>query len=69
MAVSSERIRDQGAGCAADTPYLRHDGLHAGMNHGYLSRQIGHRKAKMFFEVYWQWIDGAVHRRETDKVR
>lgn len=44
-------------------------GLHAGMNPGYLSRQMGHKNAKMFFEVYSKWIDGAANQREKDKMR
>ncbi|MFD4838059.1 hypothetical protein ACFWP0_11170 [Achromobacter sp. NPDC058515] len=34
-------------------------GLQAEMNPGYLSRQMGHKNAKMFFEVCSKWIDGA----------
>ncbi|ARP92011.1 hypothetical protein CAL14_18420 [Bordetella genomosp. 9] len=44
-------------------------GLHAGMNPGYLSRQMGHKNAKMFFEVYSKWIDGAANQREKNKMR
>lgn len=44
-------------------------GLHAGMNPGYLSRQMGHKNAKMFFEVYSKWIDGAANQLEKDKMR
>lgn len=44
-------------------------GLHAGMNPGYLSRQMGHTNAKMFFEVYSKWIDGAANQLEKDKMR
>jgi integrase len=39
-------------------------GLHAGMNPGYLPRQMGHTNAKMFFEVYSKWIDGAANQLE-----
>lgn len=44
-------------------------GLHAGMNPGYLSRQMGHKNAKMFFEVYSKWIDGSANQAEKDKMR
>jgi integrase len=44
-------------------------GLHAGINPGYLSRQMGHKNAKMFFEVYLKWIDGAANQVEKDKMR
>jgi integrase len=42
--------------------------LMAGMNPAYVSRQMGHRNAKMFFEVYSKWIDGAANEREKSKM-
>lgn len=30
---------------------------------------MGHTNAKMFFEVYSKWIDGAANQLEKDKVR
>lgn len=42
--------------------------LHAGMNPAYISRQMGHVNAKMFFEVYARWIDGKANKRETAKM-
>ncbi|MVW79614.1 transposase [Bordetella sp. 02P26C-1] len=39
------------------------------LNPGYLSRQMGHKNAKMFFEVYSKWIDGAANQLEKDKMR
>ena len=43
-------------------------GLHAGMNPGYLSRQMGHKNAQMFFRVYSKWIDGESNQREKAKM-
>jgi integrase len=40
----------------------------AGMNPAYVSRQMGHKNAKMFFEVYAKWIDGAANEREKSKM-
>lgn len=42
--------------------------LHAQMNPTYVSRQMGHTSAKMFFEVYSRWIDGAANIREKAKM-
>lgn len=42
--------------------------LHAGMNPAYVSRQMGHANAKMFFEVYARWIDGSANAREKAKM-
>lgn len=42
--------------------------LHAGMNPAYVSRQMGHSNAKMFFEVYSRWIDGSANNREKAKM-
>ncbi|MGW8309030.1 MAG: Arm DNA-binding domain-containing protein [Achromobacter pulmonis] len=42
--------------------------LMAGMNPAYISRQMGHKNAKMFFEVYSKWIDGAANDREKAKM-
>ncbi|OZI31764.1 hypothetical protein CAL29_28250 [Bordetella genomosp. 10] len=42
--------------------------LVAQMNPAYVSRQMGHRNAKMFFEVYAKWIDGAANEREKSKM-
>jgi integrase len=40
----------------------------AGMNPAYVSRQMGHTNAKMFFEVYSKWIDGAANNLEKAKM-
>ncbi len=42
--------------------------LMAGMNPAYVSRQMGHKNARMFFEVYSKWIDGAGNEREKSKM-
>ncbi|CUJ68013.1 site-specific integrase [Achromobacter sp. 2789STDY5608628] len=42
--------------------------LMAGMNPAYVSRQMGHKNAKMFFEIYSKWIDGAANDREKAKM-
>jgi integrase len=42
--------------------------LMAGMNPAYVSRQMGPKNAKMFFEVYSKWIDGAANEREKSKM-
>lgn len=42
--------------------------LMAGMNPSYIARQMGHENAKMFFEVYSKWIDGADKGREKNKL-
>lgn len=42
--------------------------LHAEMNPAYVSRQMGHTNAKMFFEVYSRWIDGNANEREKAKM-
>jgi integrase len=42
--------------------------LMAGMNPAYVSRQMGHTNAKMFFEVYSKWIDGVANAREKSKM-
>jgi integrase len=42
--------------------------LHAGMNPAYVSRQMGHANARMFFEVYSRWIDGDASEREKAKL-
>lgn len=42
--------------------------LYAGMNPGYVSRQMGHTNARMFFEVYSKWIDGDASDRERSKL-
>ncbi|MNR67513.1 hypothetical protein D3C85_1915570 [compost metagenome] len=31
--------------------------------------QMGHKNAKIFFEVYSKWIDGAPNQLEKDKMR
>ncbi|AOU96187.1 uncharacterized protein AruCF_5296 [Achromobacter ruhlandii] len=38
------------------------------MNPGYLSRQMGHTNAQMFFRVYSKWIDGESNQREKAKM-
>jgi integrase len=55
------------------TPYnARHTyatiALMAGANPNYVARQMGHKNAKMLFEVYSKWIDGADRGREKAKV-
>lgn len=42
--------------------------LMAGANPAYISRQMGHKSAKMLFTVYAKWIDGADRGRERDKL-
>lgn len=42
--------------------------LMSGANPAYIARQAGHRTAKMVFEVYGKWIDGADRGREKDKI-
>lgn len=42
--------------------------LVAGMNPAYVSKQMGHTNARMFFEVYSKWIDGAASDREKAKM-
>ena len=42
--------------------------LAAGVNPSYVSRQMGHKSAKMLFSVYSKWIDGADRGRERDKL-
>lgn len=42
--------------------------LMAGANPAYISRQLGHRSAKMLFEVYAKWIDRADRGREREKI-
>lgn len=42
--------------------------LMAGMNPAYVSRQMGHKNAKIFFEVYAKWIDGSANEREKSKM-
>lgn len=42
--------------------------LRAGMNPAYVARQMGHVNAKMFFEVYAKWIDGAANDLEKMKM-
>jgi integrase len=42
--------------------------LMAGVNPTYISRQMGHKSAKMLFQVYAKWIDGADRGRERDKI-
>ena len=42
--------------------------LMAGVNPAYISRQLGHRSAKMLFDVYAKWIDGADRGRERAKL-
>jgi integrase len=37
-------------------------------NPTYISRQLGHKSAKMLFQVYAKWIDGADRGRERDKI-
>jgi len=64
--LSALGIRDR------DARQTRHTyatlGLHAGMNPGYLSRQMGHKNAQMFFRVYSKWIDGESNQREKAKM-
>lgn len=42
--------------------------LAGGVNPAYISRQMGHRSAKMLFSVYAKWIDGADRGREKAKM-
>lgn len=42
--------------------------LMAGVNPSYISRQMGHRNAKMLFSVYAKWIDSADRGREKAKM-
>lgn len=42
--------------------------LAAGVNPSYVSRQMGHKSAKMLFSVYAKWIDGADRGREREKL-
>lgn len=42
--------------------------LSAGVNPAYISRQMGHKSAKMLFGVYAKWIDGADRGREKAKL-
>ena len=42
--------------------------LRAGVNPTYVSRQLGHKSAKMLFSVYAKWIGGAGRGRERDKL-
>jgi integrase len=42
--------------------------LAAGVNPTYISRQMGHKSAKMLFSVYAKWIDGADRGREKAKL-
>jgi integrase len=42
--------------------------LMAGVNPAYVSRQMGHRSAKMLFSVYAKWIDNADNGREKAKM-
>ena len=39
-----------------------------GVNPAYISRQLGHKNAKMLFEVYAKWIDRADRGREKAKI-
>lgn len=43
--------------------------LLAGVNPTYISRQMGHTNARMLFEVYAKWIDGADRGRERAKMQ
>lgn len=42
--------------------------LGAGVNPAYIARQMGHKNAKMLFQVYAKWIDGADRGRERAKL-
>lgn len=42
--------------------------LASGVNPSYVSRQMGHKSAKMLFQVYSKWIDGADRGREKAKL-
>jgi integrase len=42
--------------------------LMSGVNPAYISRQLGHKNAKMLFEVYAKWIDQADRGREKAKI-
>lgn len=42
--------------------------LAGGVNPAYISRQMGHKNAKMLFTVYAKWIDGADRGRERAKL-
>jgi len=44
------------------------NGLLAGVNPSYISKQMGHANAKMLFTVYAKWIDGADRGREKAKL-
>ncbi len=42
--------------------------LMSGANPAYIARQLGHKNAKMVFEVYAKWIDRADRGREMEKI-
>jgi len=42
--------------------------LMSGVNPAYIARQMGHRSAKLLFEVYSKWIDMADRGREKAKM-
>ena len=42
--------------------------LNGGVNPAYISRQMGHKNAKMLFTVYAKWIDGADKGRERARL-
>lgn len=42
--------------------------LSAGVNPAYVSRQMGHANARMLFQIYSKWIDGADRGREKAKM-
>src|SRR5690606_28727123 len=65
-ALRSVNIRERGAKQTRHTYATLC--LHAGMNPAYVSRQMGHANAKMFFEVYSRWIDGDANTREKAKM-
>lgn len=39
-----------------------------GANPAYIARQMGHKNAKMLFEIYARWLDGADRGREKAKI-
>jgi integrase len=42
--------------------------LMAGVNPAYIAKQLGHANAKMVYEVYAKWIDGADKSREKNRM-
>jgi len=42
--------------------------LMAGVNPAYVAKQLGHTNAKLLFETYAKWIDGADKHQERDRM-